>query len=240
MNKMYNILLAEDDIDLGTVIQQYLIMNGFRVSLARDGADAFQQFRSGKFDICLLDVMMPVMDGFILGHKIRMENSAMPIMFLTAKSMKEDRIAGLKLGADDYITKPFDPEELVLRIRNILKRAGKGNLMEYEIGDFTLDFRTYTIRGKDSSSTLTEREALVLKYLIENRNKVVPRKDLLLAIWGVNDYFLGRSLDVFISRLRKLLLSDPRIKIEALRGIGFSLKVDMQDEGFRSSISTDH
>jgi DNA-binding response OmpR family regulator len=229
MNAMCNILLAEDDIDLGTVMQQYLIMNGFGVSLARDGAEAFRQFRSVKFDICLLDVMMPVMDGFTLGRKIRMEDPVMPILFLTAKSMKEDRIAGLKLGADDYITKPFDPEELVLRIRNILKRAGKGNLMEYEIGDFKLDFRTYTIRGKDGPSTLTEREALVLKYLIENRNKVVSRKDLLLAIWGRNDYFLGRSLDVFISRLRKLLLSDPHIKIETMRGIGFSLKVDMQD-----------
>ncbi|MEI6884352.1 MAG: response regulator transcription factor [Bacteroidota bacterium] len=223
MNRQPYILLAEDDADLGTVMQQYLVMNGFKVSLARDGAEALQQFRKGNFDICILDVMMPGMDGFTLSKKIRMENPVMPFIFLTAKAMKEDRIAGLKLGADDYITKPFDPEELVLRISNILTRAGKGISMVFEIGDFTLDFNTYNLRNTETASILTAKEAMLLKYLIENRNRVVSRKEILLAIWGENDYFLGRSLDVFISRLRKLLSTDRRIKIEALRGIGFSL-----------------
>jgi DNA-binding response OmpR family regulator len=226
MNDTVAILLVEDDVDLGTVIQQYLIMNGFAVTLSPDGSDAFLKFRSGYFDICILDIMMPKMDGFTLARKISMENPSMPFIFLTAKAMKEDRIAGLKLGADDYITKPFDPEELVLRIKNILKRLGKNNPMVYEIGDFSLDFQTYKLLWKDQSHFLTEKEALVLRYLIINRNKVVSRKELLLAIWGVNDYFLGRSLDVFISRLRKYLVNDPRLKIESLRGIGFMLSLN--------------
>ncbi len=218
------VLLAEDDRDFGNILSQYVTINGFDVSLARDGKEAWESFMKEKPDICVLDVMMPEMDGFTLGEKIKEAQPDMPLLFLTAKSLKEDIVRGLKIGADDYITKPFDPEVLILKINNILKRAYSSANDEYKISNTLLNFNTLELTSGNATEKLTLKEAQLLKYFIVNKNKVLAREDILTEIWGEDDYFLGRSMDVFISRLRKYISEDKNIDIRTVRGTGFILE----------------
>jgi len=218
------ILLAEDDRDFGNILSQYITMNGFEVILATDGQKAWELYNESHPDLCVLDVMMPEMDGFTLGEKIKTLSTKMPIIFLTAKTMKEDIVRGLKLGADDYITKPFDPEALILRINNILKRVYSSVNDDYQISATTLKYNTLELICNGVKDTLTLKEAQLLRYLIINKNKMMSREDILTEIWGEDDYFLGRSMDVFISRIRKYLTPDSGVDIRTIRGAGFILE----------------
>jgi len=218
------VLLAEDDRDFGNILSQYVSISGFEVTLARDGKEAWELFNLEKPDICVLDVMMPEMDGFTLGEKIKEAQPDVPLIFLTAKSLKEDIVRGLKIGADDYITKPFDPEVLILRINNILKRAYSSSNDEYKISSTLLKFHTLELICCNTREKLTLKEAQLLRYFIVNKNKILAREDILTEIWGEDDYFLGRSMDVFISRLRKFVSEDKNIDIRTVRGTGFILE----------------
>jgi DNA-binding response OmpR family regulator len=218
------VLVAEDDRDFGNILTQYITISGFDVTLGRDGKEAWELFNQGKFDICVLDVMMPEMDGFTLAEKIKEVQPEVPVIFLTAKSLKEDIVRGLKIGADDYITKPFDPEVLILRINNILKRAYSSSNDEFKISQTVLKYNSLELICGNSREKLTLKEAQLLKYFIINKNKVLAREDILTEIWGEDDYFLGRSMDVFISRLRKYISEDKEIDIRTVRGTGFILE----------------
>jgi DNA-binding response OmpR family regulator len=218
------VLIAEDDRDFGNILAQYVTMNGFDVNLGRNGNEAWDLFNTEKPDLCVLDVMMPEMDGFTLAEKIRDIDPEVPLIFLTAKSLKDDIIRGLKIGADDYITKPFDPEVLILRINNILKRAYSSSNDEYKISQTILKYNNLELVCPDSKVKLTLKEAQLLKYFIINKNKILAREDILTEIWGEDDYFLGRSMDVFISRLRKYVTNDKLIDIRTVRGTGFILE----------------
>jgi len=218
------VLIAEDDRDFGNILTQYVTISGFDVALGRNGVEALELFKKIKPDICVLDVMMPEMDGFTLAEKIIEARPDMPVIFLTAKSLKEDIVRGLKIGADDYITKPFDPEVLILRIRNILRRAYSSTNDEYKISMTILKYNTLELISIDRKEKLTLKEAQLLKFLIINKNKVLAREDILTEIWGEDDYFLGRSMDVFISRLRKYVSGDKNIDIRTVRGTGFILE----------------
>ncbi len=215
------ILLAEDDTDLGNVLAQYLDLQGYEIVLARDGEEAWQLFNASNVDLCILDVMMPLKDGFELAKQILGKSPDTPFIFLTAKGLKEDRIKGLKLGADDYICKPFEVDELVLRIQNILKRTGLQEVEKYEIGQYTFINNELLLKGFKKELILTVKEAKLLKYFLDHQNKLIKREDILIELWGENDYFLGRSMDVFISRLRKFLHDEKSISIETVRGAGF-------------------
>ncbi|MCL3778981.1 response regulator transcription factor [Prolixibacteraceae bacterium JC049] len=217
------ILLAEDDIDLGNVLSQFLEISGFEVLLARDGKEGLELFNHNKVDICILDVMMPEMDGFTLGKHIRKQNETVPFIFLTARNQKDDILTGLKLGADDYITKPFEVEELVLRIQNILKRSQKSEPENLELHSICLLFDEFKLKTPSGEYRLTQKEAELLRYLILNKNKVLKREQILTELWGENDYFLGRSMDVFISRIRKYLKDDSSLVLDTIRGVGYIL-----------------
>jgi len=223
-----DILLVEDDIDLQKVLALYLELSGFTVHTASHGKHALEVFRKHHTDLCVLDVMMPVMDGFTLAGEIRALDPYMPIVFLTAKNQKEDRLKGLKIGADDYITKPFEAEELVLRLHNILKRAGKTAVMRTEsvqLGKLHIRFNELMIQDNGNNYNLTTRESELLRYLMDHPNTLLTREQILEELWGKNDYFLGRSMDVFISRLRKYLQSEPSVSLETKRGVGFIFKI---------------
>ena len=224
------VLIAEDDRDFGNILAQYVTMNGFDVTLGRNGNEAWDLFNTEKPDLCVLDVMMPEMDGFTLAEKIKDIDHGVPVIFLTAKSLKDDIIRGLKIGADDYITKPFDPEVLILRINNILKRAYSSSNDEYKISQTILKYNSLELVCPDSKVKLTLKEAQLLKYFIINKNKVLAREDILTEIWGEDDYFLGRSMDVFISRLRKYVTNDKSIDIRTVRGTGFILEEITTDQ----------
>ncbi|NLE35962.1 MAG: response regulator transcription factor [Bacteroidales bacterium] len=218
------LLLAEDNIDFGNILSQYLAMSGFEVTLARNGREAWDLYHSTTPDICVLDIMMPEMDGFTLAEKLRTKDPGIPFVFLTAKSMREDMVRGLRLGADDYITKPFDPEMLLLRINNIMRRVYSVAEDEYTISETTLRFNALELLTPAGKEKVTLREAQLLRHLMMNRNKALTREQILTEIWGEDDYFLGRSMDVFISRLRKYLAPDPGISLRTLRGMGFVLE----------------
>lgn len=222
------ILLAEDDLTLGLVIKDYLTISNYDCILKDDGLAAWDTFQSYKFDICILDVMLPSMDGFSLAENIRKINTNVPILFLTSKQSKEDKIIGFKTGADDYITKPFNIEELVLRIEVFLKRSQNQTSTEivFHIGQYTFDYQNLRLQKGDTNQQLSQMEADILKVLCQNSGDIVKRDDLLNTIWGSNDYFKGRSLDVFISKLRKYLKDDPKIEIQNLYSIGFRFKVE--------------
>ena len=220
------ILLVEDDQTLNFIIRDNLEQSGYLVSSAENGESALELFTSDKFSLCLLDVMLPKKDGFTLAKEIRAINDHVPIIFLTARSMTEDRITGLTIGGDDYITKPFSMEELLLKINIFLKRSL--NLSEavtdqnyYKIGIFNFYFDSLILESNGERKTLTYKEAELLRYFCDNSNTVLSRSDILKQVWGSDDYYLGRSLDVFISRLRKYLGNDENIKILNLHGIGF-------------------
>lgn len=221
------IFYVEDDETLSFVTKDNLELRGYDVTHSADGDEAILKFQKGSFDLCLLDVMIPKKDGFVLASEIRKKNPDIPIIFLTAKSMKEDRIAGLKLGADDYMTKPFSIEELILKIEVFLRRkiVHKKKEEKMVIGDITFDHKNLTIYSAKGEKMLTQREADLLKLLIENKNTVIKREEILERVWGQNDYFLGRSMDVFISRLRKYLAEDDRIRVENIHGVGFKMIV---------------
>ena len=219
------LLLVEDDIDLQKVLAQYLELSGFRVYSANHGKHGLEVFRGNHIDLCILDVMMPVMDGFTLAGEIRSIDPDIPIVFLTAKNQKVDRLKGLKIGADDYITKPFEAEELVLRLHNILKRSGREYQESTKLGCLDISFNELLINDGEQSFNLTPREAELLRYLIDNQNTLLKREMILEELWGQNDYFLGRSMDVFISRLRKYLQAEETVSLETKRGVGFIFKV---------------
>lgn len=216
------ILYAEDDQTIAFLIQDSL-ENHYAISCFSDGKSALEAFHRQDFDICLLDIMMPEMNGFELAEQIRNKNSEIPIIFISAKALKEDRIRGLKIGADDYLVKPFSIEELILKIEVFLRRSKKTNTspQKYKVGKFDFDPKNYTLQDAHDTITLTQRESELLFYFIRNKNTVLKRQDILKAIWGDDDYFMGRSLDVFISRLRKVLAREENIIIENLHGIGF-------------------
>ncbi len=227
------ILLVEDDKTLNFIIRDNLEEAGYEVQAAEDGVQAFDTFSKHAFDLCLLDVMLPKLDGFSLAKKIREKNQSIPILFLTAKAMTEDKINGFTIGGDDYITKPFSMEELLLRIKVFLKRSHTDTIESEElnrckIGQFDFLFDNLTLQNGDEKRTLTYKEAELLKYFCENSNSVLSRSDILKNVWGSDDYYLGRSLDVFISRLRKYLKSDPSIKIINLHGIGFRFNASVE------------
>ena len=219
------ILLAEDDTDLGNILSQYLSMQGFEVKLARDGEEAWESFQDKPADICVLDVMMPKMDGYEVAVKIKHRNPDTPFLFLTAKSLKEYRIKGLKIGADDYICKPFDVDELVLRINNILRRSSVSIDANTQIGQYEFSFEELALTGPEDSHKLTMKEGMLLRYFLEHQNKLVKREDILVELWGENDYFLGRSMDVFVSRLRKYLQKEKSVAIDTVRGTGYIFRI---------------
>lgn len=226
----HKILYVEDDEALGFVTSDALRQEGYDVDHQVDGLEAKKSFQSNSYDICIIDVMLPKMDGFELAAFIRSKNVQIPIIFVTAKSMKEDKLKGLKIGADDYITKPFDIEELVLKINIFLKRKyiETDYQGEIKIGAYLFDMANLSLEKEGVIKKVTQREGELLYALAAQRNKIVKRKTLLEKIWGKEDYFLGRSMDVFISRLRKHLTEDSSIKIENVHGVGFRLLVDAE------------
>ena len=231
----YKILLVEDDDALRYIVKDNLEQNKYGVSAADDGEKAIEIFNEDSFDLVILDVMLPKIDGFQVAKTIRKKNEHVPIIFLTARSMTEDKIKGLTIGGDDYIPKPFSMEELLLKIKIFLKRSHSRPLDEYssektmKIGEFIFqpDELSLTINGHERNLTLKEAE--LVKYFAENTNKVLGRNEILENVWGSNDYFLGRSLDVFISRLRKYFKPDPNIKITNLHGIGFRFSIKKEE-----------
>ena len=227
-----HILLVEDDPGLGFVIQDTLKDRGYTVHLCRDGKEGLMQFNKRDYHLCLLDVMMPKKDGFELARDIRKIDPDVPIIFLTAKSMVEDKVEGLKTGADDYITKPFSNEELFLRIEAVLKRYKKDGLdgeekdPGFQISSFTFNPDNLQLIRGDSKKSLTKKEAGVLKILCEHKNKVIERELITNLVWGDDSYFVGRSLDVFITRLRKHLADDDTVNIVNVHGVGFRLEAE--------------
>jgi DNA-binding response OmpR family regulator len=231
------ILYVEDDETLGFITKDNLEQVGFEVILYQDGEGAFKDFDPGKFDLCILDIMLPKLDGLTLAKKIRDMDEQIPIIFLTAKSFLEDRITGLKSGADDYLTKPFSIDELVLKIEVFLKRSrvygSVDNTSDEKlmVGKFKLDYDNLELIGEVQSQKLTTKEAALLRLFFQNKNMVIQRGAILKTIWGEDDYFSGRSLDVFISRLRKYLKADNLISIENIHGVGFRLKEEYESRG---------
>lgn len=231
----YKILLVEDDQNFGDVLKSYLEMNDFDVTLAVDGVLGLEAFRKNSFDLCVFDVMMPRKDGFTLAREVRERNQEVPIIFLTAKTMKDDVLQGFKIGADDYISKPFVSEELLMRIQAILKRAHKhdprDDQREYRIGKFHFDYtlRTLTLTdalpGDENQWKLSPKEAELLKLFCKYMNDVTPRSEALTRIWHEDNYFTARSMDVFVTKLRKYLSKDSAIEIVNIHGNGFQLLV---------------
>jgi DNA-binding response OmpR family regulator len=222
-------LLAEDDLNLGILLVDYLENEGFDVKLCKDGELALKVFQGNQFDLCLLDIMMPKMDGFSLAKEIRIMDKRTPIIFITAKSLKEDKLKGYALEADDYITKPFDEEELLWKIRAVIRRipenSNRNKAEIISIGKYAFDFKNQSLTLGGKIKRITEKESDILNYLATHRNTVIKREVLLKELWGVNDYFFGRSLDVFITKIRKYLREDPSLSIENIFGVGFIFNV---------------
>jgi DNA-binding response OmpR family regulator len=228
MEHKLNILLAEDDENLGLLLHTYLISKGYNVKLARNGKLALEHFNAENVDFCILDVMMPVMDGMATAKEIRELNRQVPILFLTAKSLEQDKLAGFAVGADDYLTKPFSMEELLARIEAISRRAITRNLAtdgKVKIGTITFDAQTRILHLLSGDVKLTTKENQLLSLLSKNTNEIIDRQATLRAIWGDDNYFNGRSMDVYIAKLRKLLREDPAIEIMNVHGKGFQLIV---------------
>lgn len=227
LEERLKILLAEDDLNLGLLLLDYLDTEGFDVKLCKDGALALNAIQNHTFDLCLLDVMMPKVDGFTLAKEIRAKDKKIPILFITAKSLKEDKLKGYDLGADDYITKPFDEEELLWKIKAVIRRLPniKAEAKVITIGKYQFDFNNQSLVFGNKTKRITEKESEILHYLCQHCNQIVKREDLLKNLWGENDYFFGRSLDVFITKIRKYLKEDPNLSIENVFKVGFILNV---------------
>ncbi len=222
------ILLVEDDPNLGFVIQDNLCEAGYEVTLCGDGEEGQRLFMLVTFDLCILDVMLPRKDGFALAHYIRSVNQHIPILFVTAKSMLEDKISAFRLGGDDYLTKPFSMEELLLRIEVFLRRSiGGPSVVDgfYSLGSFQFDCRNLTLHHPSGVKSLTQKEAELLQLLCLNKDRVLKREEILRKVWGDDDYFMGRSMDVFISKLRKYLKVDSTVEIVNYHGVGFKLEL---------------
>ena len=229
--KGVKILLLEDDANLGALVQEHLTMHGYEVTLCSDGQAGLERFRQDHFHLCLVDIMMPRMDGFSFVEEIRRHDEQISVIFLTAKSLKEDKIKGFKLGCDDYLTKPFSIEELLLRIQAILKRSHSGLKDKelpaiFQIGNYQFDHKRQILTIKSKKYRLTAREADVLRLLCLHMNETLERGVALLEIWGDDNYFNSRSMDVYITKLRKYLKEDPRVEILGIHGRGFRLTVD--------------
>lgn len=221
-----HLLYVEDDESLSFVTRDNLELQGYRITYCKTGRAGLEAFRAKTFDLCILDVMLPEMDGFTLARHIRDFDLHIPILFLTAKSLKEDKIEGLRLGGDDYITKPFSIEELILKIEVFLKRSKivvQHSFTEGKIGQYHFAYRDLNLSMGDIKRTLTQKEADLLKLFIDNKGEILKRSEILEKVWGEDDYFNGRSMDVFISRLRKYLKEDPALKLENIHGVGFRL-----------------
>jgi DNA-binding response OmpR family regulator len=222
------ILLAEDDLNLGVLLVDYLETEGFKVKLCKDGEVALKSFQCNTFDLCLLDVMMPKLDGFSLARQIRIKDNKIPIIFITARSLKEDKLKGYEIGADDYIIKPFDEEELLWKIKAVIRRAPRISREEVPvtgIGKYLFDYDKQALIFNTNTKRMTEKEADILKYLSDHRNCRIRREEMLKELWGEDNYFLGRSLDVFITKIRRYLADDPAITIENVYGVGFIFNV---------------
>ena len=232
MKPKQQILLLEDDTNLGFILKEHLEMNGFTVQLCNNGVDGLASFRKTAFSLCLVDVMMPKKDGFTFVKDIRLHDQQTPVIFLTAKSLKEDRIEGLKIGADDYITKPFSMEELLLRITAVLKRTSPVELngdepAQFSIGKILFDVQKSHLKISDKKKiSLTTKEAQLLTVLCRYKNKVVERELILNSVWESNSYYSARSMDVYVSKLRKYLKNDPNVSIANVHGKGYKLLVD--------------
>ena len=227
---MKKVLLAEDDFDFADVLKQYLELYNYQITWAKNGEEALLLFQKETFDICVFDVMMPKMDGFTLAEKIIDINPETPFVFLTARKLKEDKLKGLQLGADDYIVKPFEADELVLRLNNILKRGEQKNqttisVDEITIGNYIFDPNRLELKLGNHTQRLTEKEVALILFFLKNKNQLIKRNDILQSIWGNDDFFSGRSMDVFISKLRKIFATESGIAIENIHGIGFKLVV---------------
>lgn len=230
MSNKIHILLAEDDANLGTLLSEYLKAKNFDVSLAKNGDEALTLFTKKNFDLCLLDVMMPIKDGITLTKDIRKVNDQIPIIFLTAKSQSQDKIEGFKSGADDYITKPFSMEELLLRIEAVLKRSigyknEKEEITHFKIGNYEFDYPTQTLKSKHGEQKLTSKENELLRLLCITQNDVLDRSYALKVVWSDDNYFNSRSMDVYITKLRKHFKEDDSIEIINVHGKGFKLLV---------------
>jgi len=229
MEQKVKLLLAEDDENLGLLLKEYLIAKGFEADLFPDGESAYKGFMNGRYDICVLDIMMPKKDGFTLAKEIRMVNTDIPVIFLTAKNLKEDVIEGFKLGADDYITKPFSMEELIFRLEAILRRTSQdsqaSNQLIFKLGKYTFDTRKQILSKGEETVKLTTKESDLLKLLCQNANKVLERNYALRSIWIDDNYFNARSMDVYITKLRKHLKDEPTVEIINVHGKGYKLIV---------------
>ncbi|NOY50140.1 MAG: response regulator transcription factor [Chlorobi bacterium] len=230
MKEKNTILLAEDDQNLGGILKSYLEAKGYTTNLSVDGKEALENFKRGDFNFCIFDVMMPVMDGFTLAKEIRKIDKHIPILFLTAKAMQEDKIAGFEVGADDYLTKPFSMEELLLRIKAILRRYNEANENKpensiFEFGSYTFDYNRQILAFNGKDQKLTSKEAELLKLLCENLNNVLDRSVALNKIWYDDSYFNARSMDVYITKLRKYLKEDDSVNLINVHGVGFKLVV---------------
>jgi len=226
------ILLVEDDPNLSMVIHDYLEMMDYETTVCKDGEEGLSEFSNGKYDLVILDIMMPKKDGFSVAEDIRKFDDITPIIFLTAKSLKEDKIKGFQVGCDDYIPKPFNTEELSMRIKAILKRCmvaqnsyPENDKKVFEIGKYNFDYENMLLNSDGKEQTLTRKEAALLKLLCVYKNKLLTRETALKSIWGDDDYFIGRSMDVFIAKLRKYLKDDPGISITNVHGTGFKLEI---------------
>lgn len=223
------LLVVEDDPNLGDILKEYLEMKGYEPTLCRDGEEGWNKFKKDKYDLCLLDIMMPKKDGFTLAKEIKKVQEDLPVLFLTAKNQKDDIIEGLKIGADDYLTKPFSMEELLLRITAILRRTQKTSevsaLKTYSFGDFVLHYDEQYIDGPQGKHKLTSKENELIRLLASEINKLVNRSHALKQIWGDDSYFNARSMDVYLSKIRKILKDDPKVQIITVHGEGFKLIV---------------
>jgi DNA-binding response OmpR family regulator len=230
-NSKAKVFLAEDDMSLGFVIKDNLEEEGFDVVHCSDGQTAMERFNKDEFDICLLDVMMPNKDGFAVAKKIRQQSDLIPILFLTSKSMEEDKVKGFQTGADDYITKPFSMQELMMRMNVFLRRTKKMHsetLEEYRIGNLRFSYTDLKLTSPEGNFSLTQREADLLRFLCKHPNKVLKREEVLMNVWGKDDYFLGRSMDVFMTKLRKYFKGDHSINLETIHGLGFRFNANVQ------------
>jgi len=222
------VLLAEDDLSLGYVIKDNLADAGYEVILCPDGQAAIDKFSKDQFDICLLDIMMPNKDGFAVAKKIRQHSDIIPILFLTAKSLEEDKIRGFETGADDYIIKPFSMQELLMRMEVFLRRTKKmhsDKSIRFTIGKLAFAYTDLKLSTEKNIFNLTQKEADLLKFLCEHPNRILKREEVLLNVWGKDDYFLGRSMDVFITKLRKYFKEDTQVNLETIHGVGFRFNV---------------